>query len=140
MARNPSGDHAVTEGRRERVRPQRTPQHSLSSRPSAGGEGETQIEDGAITPPLFPSGPLFGPTAIEKPDPLPAPEPPPAVITAEELAALLRVNRKTIYEALARGDIPGAKRIGVTYRIHRDAVLAWLASSQDRAARSRRNR
>lgn len=64
----------------------------------------------------------------------------PVVLTADELATLLRVNRKTLYEALARGDIPGAKRIGATYRIHRDAVLAWLASSQDRAARSRRNR
>jgi excisionase family DNA binding protein len=140
VPRNPSGGYAVTEGGRERVRPRRASQHSLSSRPSAGGEGENQVEDGAITAPVFPSGRPFGPGSIEKPDPLPAPEPPPAVITADELAALLRVNRKTVYEALARGDIPGAKRIGATYRIHRDAVLAWLASSQDRAARSRRNR
>jgi excisionase family DNA binding protein len=64
----------------------------------------------------------------------------PVIITVDELAALLRVNRKTVYDALARGDIPGARRIGATYRIHRDAVLDWLASSQDRAARSRRNR
>jgi excisionase family DNA binding protein len=130
----------VTDGRRERVRPRRTSQPSISSRPSAGGEGEDPVEDWAITPPVFPSGGPFGPGAIDEPDPPPGPEPPPAVITVEELAALLRVNRKTVYEALARGDIPGAKRIGVTYRIHRDAVLAWLASSQDRAARSRRNR
>ncbi len=130
----------MTDGRRERVRPRRTSHPSISSRPSAGGEGENQVEDWAITPPVFPSGGLLGPGAIDQPDPPPAPEPPPAVITVEELAVLLRVNRKTVYEALARGDIPGAKRIGVTYRIHRDAVLTWLASSQDRAARSRRNR
>src|SRR5207244_11668017 len=32
----------------------------------------------------------------------------PSVLTVEELADLLRVNRKTLYDALARGDIPGA--------------------------------
>ncbi len=67
-------------------------------------------------------------------------EPEPAVLNVEELAALLRVNRKTVYEALARAEIPGARRIGGTYRILRGAVIDWLASSQDRVARSRRNR
>ena len=67
-------------------------------------------------------------------------EPPPSVLTVDELAALLRVNRKTVYDALARGEIPGARRIGATYRILRDAVLEWLASGQDRVSRSRRNR
>jgi excisionase family DNA binding protein len=64
----------------------------------------------------------------------------PMVLTVDELAALLRVNRKTVYDALARGEIPGARRIGGRYRILRDAVVEWLASGQDRAARSRRNR
>jgi excisionase family DNA binding protein len=67
-------------------------------------------------------------------------EPEPAVLNVEELAALLRVNRKTVYEALSRAEIPGARRIGGTYRILRGAVIDWLASSQDRVARSRRNR
>ena len=34
----------------------------------------------------------------------------PVVLTVDELAALLRVNRKTVYEALARGEIPGARQ------------------------------
>jgi excisionase family DNA binding protein len=67
-------------------------------------------------------------------------EPEPSVLNVEELAALLRVNRKTVYDALSRAEIPGARRIGGTYRILRDAVIDWLASSQDRVARSRRNR
>jgi excisionase family DNA binding protein len=67
-------------------------------------------------------------------------EPEPAVLTVDELAALLRVNRKTVYDALSRGEIPGTRRLGATYRILRDAVLEWLASGQDRVARSRRNR
>jgi excisionase family DNA binding protein len=68
------------------------------------------------------------------------PEPERSVLTVDELASLLRVNRKTVYDALSRGEIPGARRIGATYRILRDAVLEWLASGQDRVARSRRNR
>jgi excisionase family DNA binding protein len=43
-----------------------------------------------------------------------------------EVAALLRVNRKTVYEAVARGVIPGAHRFGRMIRIDRDAVLDWL--------------
>jgi excisionase family DNA binding protein len=62
----------------------------------------------------------------------------PAVLTVDELAALLRVERKTAYAAIARGDIPGARRIGRSIRIHRDSVLAWLRA-QARAPRSRRN-
>jgi excisionase family DNA binding protein len=65
---------------------------------------------------------------------------PPSVLTVDELAVLLRVNRKTVYEALSRSEIPGARRIGTTYRILRTAVLEWLASGQDRVARSRRIR
>lgn len=50
----------------------------------------------------------------------------PPVLTVEELASLLRVNRNTAYQALARGEIPGARRIGRTVRVFRDAVLEWL--------------
>ncbi len=64
----------------------------------------------------------------------------PAVLTVDELAGLLRVNRKTVYEALARGEIPGARRIGGRYRVLRDAVLRWLADGQGRAPRSRGSR
>lgn len=61
---------------------------------------------------------------------------PPPVMTVDELARLLRVNRKTAYDALARGEIPGARRIGRTYRISRDAVLEWLRG-QARVSRKR---
>ncbi len=62
----------------------------------------------------------------------------PTIITVDELAVLLRVERKTAYAAIARGEIPGARRIGGVIRISRDAVLDWLAQSQGRAVRSRR--
>jgi len=62
----------------------------------------------------------------------------PEILTADEVAQLLRLNRKTVYEALARGEIPGARRIGRTYRIARSALLEWLANGQVRVSRSRR--
>ena len=60
----------------------------------------------------------------------------PPILTVDELAQALRINRKTTYEALARGEIPGVRRIGRTYRIHRDAVLQWLRG-QARVSRKR---
>jgi len=54
----------------------------------------------------------------------------PQVLTADELAALLRVNRKTIYAGFRTGEIPGGRRIGGTIRFSRDAVLRWLAEGQ----------
>ena len=54
-------------------------------------------------------------------------QPLPPVLKAEEVAALLRINRKTLYEAVQRDEIPGAFRIGRCLRFHRDAVLTWLS-------------
>jgi excisionase family DNA binding protein len=62
------------------------------------------------------------------------------ILTVDELADFLRLNRKTVYEAIDRGDIPGVRRIGESYRIHRATVLEWFASSQGRVSHSRRHR
>ncbi len=51
---------------------------------------------------------------------------PPRVLTVDELASLLRVNRDTAYKAIAEGQIPGVQRIGKAIRISRDAVINWL--------------
>jgi excisionase family DNA binding protein len=63
-------------------------------------------------------------------------QPLPEVLTADEVAALLRVNRKTVYAAFKRGEIGGGRRIGGTIRFSRERVLAWLA--EDHASRSPR--
>lgn len=62
------------------------------------------------------------------------------VLTVDELAALLRCNRKTVYAAINRGEIPGVRRLGGAIRIHRDTVLTWLGHGQVRASRSRSSR
>ena len=79
-------------------------------------------------------------SSIVAPPDEPTPPPTASVLTVDELATLLRVNRKTVYDAISRGEMPGARRIGGRYRILRTAVLEWLGSSQGRVPRSRRLR
>ena len=65
---------------------------------------------------------------------------PPITLTVDETALLLRVNRKTLYRMIAAGQLPGARRLGHTIRIHRDTVLRWLADGQGHVPRSRSSR
>lgn len=62
----------------------------------------------------------------------------PKVMTAEEVAKLLRVNKKTVYAAFKQGEIPGGRRIGGTIRFSRERVLQWLADGQEHVSRSPR--
>jgi excisionase family DNA binding protein len=63
----------------------------------------------------------------------------PAVLTVDEAAGLLRVNRKTLYELIQRGELPGVRRLGRAIRIHRPTLIRWLAD-QGRVPRSSRGR
>jgi excisionase family DNA binding protein len=51
----------------------------------------------------------------------------PEVLTAHEAAAVLRIGRNQLYEAVARGELH-AVRIGRTIRIPKQALLDLLAS------------
>ncbi|MCP4603965.1 MAG: helix-turn-helix domain-containing protein [Proteobacteria bacterium] len=50
----------------------------------------------------------------------------PLILTVKETAALLRVNRNTVYELFQRGELPGGRRVGRCIRFSREAVLQWL--------------
>jgi excisionase family DNA binding protein len=52
----------------------------------------------------------------------------PEVLTAREAAAILRVGRNQLYQAVARGEL-GAVRIGRSIRIPKQAVLALLTAA-----------
>jgi excisionase family DNA binding protein len=52
----------------------------------------------------------------------------PEVLTAREAAAILRVGRNQLYQAVARGEL-GAIRIGRSIRIPKQALLDLLAST-----------
>lgn len=49
----------------------------------------------------------------------------PEVMTADEVAAMLRVNRKTVYESVERGELP-CVRLGRRMLFSRAALLRWL--------------
>lgn len=53
----------------------------------------------------------------------------PDTLTVDEAAALLRVNRKTLYQAIAEGKIPGAIKIGRVIRISRSALESWMQTA-----------
>ncbi len=77
------------------------------------------------TPPDTPSAPLADQEDF------------PTILTVDELADLLRLNRKTVYELVSNGEIP-ARRVGRSLRAHRDTVLRWLSESQVPVSRRRR--
>jgi excisionase family DNA binding protein len=82
-------------------------------------------------------------TAIKTTPPLAIPAHPsalPEILKAEEVASLLRINRKTLYEAVQRDEIPGAFRVGRRcLRFQRDALLAFLSPNQRAVLNSERN-
>ncbi len=67
-----------------------------------------------------------------------ATEPTPEVLTAEQVAKLLHISRKSVYASFRKGEIPGGRRIGAALRFSRTRVLQWLFDGQERAPRSPR--
>jgi excisionase family DNA binding protein len=59
----------------------------------------------------------------------------PEVLTAREAAAILRVGRNQLYQAVAHGEL-GAVRIGRSIRIPKHALLDLLASANPPTASS----
>ncbi|RKG79235.1 DNA-binding protein [Corallococcus sp. CA049B] len=59
----------------------------------------------------------------EHPVPLAEPVSPPEFLTVDEAADLLRVNRKTLYESIRLGQLPGVVRVGKSLRIRRASLV-----------------
>ncbi|QSQ11910.1 helix-turn-helix domain-containing protein [Myxococcus landrumensis] len=53
----------------------------------------------------------------------------PDFLTVEEAAVLLRVNRKTLYEAIRLGQVPGVMRLGRVLRIRRSTLVEWQSGN-----------
>lgn len=54
----------------------------------------------------------------------------PVLLTVDETAALLRVSTKAVYDMVRRKQLPGARKIGGTVRIHRDTLLRFITTGQ----------
>ena len=52
--------------------------------------------------------------------------PGPFLMTADEVAELLRTSRAAIYAMAARGELPGVTRPGRRFLVRRQALLDWL--------------
>jgi excisionase family DNA binding protein len=50
----------------------------------------------------------------------------PELLTVPEVAERLRIGRRAAYEAIARGEIPGAVKIGRTIRVSSFMLGQWL--------------
>lgn len=61
----------------------------------------------------------------------------PVFMTIEEAAELLRLNSGSLYKMAQRGEIPGARKIGRAWRIHRPTLLDSI-TSETRGPRSSR--
>jgi excisionase family DNA binding protein len=54
----------------------------------------------------------------------------PFLLTADEVAALLRTSRKAVYALAERGLLPGVTRLGRRLLVNRDDLLGWLERSR----------
>lgn len=52
----------------------------------------------------------------------------PEVLNLREAAELLRVHRMTLYKLVRKQAIP-CRKVGGTWRLNRQEVMAWLANS-----------
>jgi excisionase family DNA binding protein len=112
---------ADADGRAGRPPPATAPpaqEHQWSPTPDPGDRPHAQL----LTSPTAPLD-LAGSSTTTLPE----------VLTAREAAAILRVGRNQLYQAVARGQL-GAVRIGRTIRIPRQALLDLLAATNSPAA------
>jgi excisionase family DNA binding protein len=56
------------------------------------------------------------------------------LMSVDELAKRLGINRKTAYKQVEDKAIPGVRRIGKLIRIHKPTVEAWIASGVKKTA------
>lgn len=55
----------------------------------------------------------------------------PILMTVTEVADLLRVSTKAVYDMVRRGQLPGARKVGGSWRFHRDKLLDWIAGESE---------
>jgi excisionase family DNA binding protein len=54
----------------------------------------------------------------------------PLLLTADEVASLLRTSRVAVYSMIDRGQLPGVIKIGRRVRVERDVLLQFLRQNR----------
>ncbi len=67
-------------------------------------------------------------------EPSAANQPRTALLTPDEVAALLRTTRKAVYAMVERGQLPGVVRIGRRVLVLEADVLQWLRQTTQAVA------
>lgn len=62
------------------------------------------------------------------------------VLTIRETATLLKLSERTVYDMAKEGKLPGALKMGNSWRIMRDELMAWMKSQSTPASIAKRNR
>ncbi|WP_308197559.1 helix-turn-helix domain-containing protein [Anaeromyxobacter soli] len=60
----------------------------------------------------------------------------PLLLTAEELAVVLRTSRKNVYEMVRLGQLSGVVRVGRKVLFRRDRLLDFLAEREEQPVSS----
>lgn len=71
--------------------------------------------------------------AMNRRRPLQAPEPPVSdeILTTDEVAALFKIPKATLYKWISQGTAPPFYKIGRVNRWRRSAVMAWFDAHLD---------
>ncbi len=49
------------------------------------------------------------------------------MLTADDVARLLRTSRRAVYAVIRKGQVPGVVRLGRTLLVRRDRLMRWLS-------------
>ena len=55
------------------------------------------------------------------------------VLTIKEVATLLKISERTVYAMAKEGRLPGAVKVGGSWRVMSAKLLAWLDAGGDAA-------
>jgi excisionase family DNA binding protein len=78
--------------------------------------------------------------AMNRRRPLQAPEQPPfsdEILTTDEVAALFKIPKATLYKWISQGTAPPFYKIGRVNRWKRSAVMAWFDTHLDDTSKGR---
>ena len=53
------------------------------------------------------------------------------VLTIKETAALLKMTERTVYAMAKEGRLPGAAKVGGSWRVMRGTLMSWLEAGGD---------
>lgn len=102
--------------------PSRTPKPSRTFKPSRKQPPPASQPANHHAPPSTP--PSIPPRTAHTPTVLPH------LMTADEVADLLRTSRKAVYAAISRDQLPGVVRLRRRVLFNRGELISWLAKQQ----------